>query len=224
MSHNCLSWSQALNVVSEAPGASPGTQGVSHATGRRSTCQARNAPFPHAVRRGNVVARQGDVPTAQGDHRCSARLNGGRGKRMQRVRRTMLGLVMISTVVSAAALLGCSEAIQPAINVDLNNQSFTFANGVIFHPALANMPTTLAFSNNSTNFALSSATGTAVGTNSVNPCVLSVTFSTYASGTGPHANDTIMLTPCDFDRSNKTLIIGNGTITEISAPAVPLGS
>ena len=143
---------------------------------------------------------------------------------MQRVRRTMLGLVMISAIVSAAALLGCSEEIQPAINVDLNNQSFTFANGVIFHPALANMPTTLAFSNNSTNFALSSGTDTAVGTNSVNPCVLSVTFSTYASGTGPQANDPIMLTPCDFDRSNKRLIIGNGTITEISAPAVPLGS
>ncbi len=147
---------------------------------------------------------------------------------MQRVRRTMLGLVMISAIASAVALLGCSEEIQPAINVDLNNQSFTFANGAIFHPALANMPTTLAFTNNSTNFSLfltnAPATGTAVGTNSVNPCVLSVTFSTYASGTGPQANDTIMLTPCDFDRSNKTLIIGNGTITEISAPAVPLGS
>ena len=143
---------------------------------------------------------------------------------MQRVRRTMLGLVMISAIVSAAALLGCSEEIQPAINVDLNNQSFTFANGVVFHPALANMPTALAFSNNGTNFALSAVTGTAVGTNSVNPCVLSVTSSTYASGTGPQANDTIMLTPCDVDRSNKTLIIGNGTITEISAPAVPLGS
>jgi hypothetical protein len=32
------------------------------------------------------------------------------------------------------------------------------------------------------------------------------------------------LNPCDFDRSKRTLIVGNGTITEISAPAVPLGS
>src|SRR5262245_66117811 len=143
---------------------------------------------------------------------------------MPRVCRIMLGLVMISAVVSVAALLGCSDEIQPAINADVNNQSFTFANGVIFHPALANLSTTLAFSNNATNFSLSSTTGTAVGTNSVNPCVLNVTFSMYASGAGPQINDTISLTPCDFDRSNNTLIIGNGTITAISAPAVPLAS
>ncbi len=143
---------------------------------------------------------------------------------MQRVRQTMLGLVMIIAIVGALALLGCSEEIQPAIINDLDNQSFTFANGVVFHPALANMPTALAFTNNSTDFALSSASGTAVGTDSLNPCVLTVTFSTYASGTGPQANNTITLNPCDFDRSNKTLIIGNGTITQISAPGVPLGS
>ena len=143
---------------------------------------------------------------------------------MQRVRQTMLGLVMLIAIVGAAALLGCSEEIQPAVLNDVNNQSFTFANGVVFHPALANMSTTLAFTNNSTNFSLASATGTAVGTNSLNPCILSVTFSTYASGTGPQTNDTIMLQPCDFDRSNKTLIIGNGSITATSAPAVPLGT
>ena len=141
---------------------------------------------------------------------------------MQRVRQTMPGLVMIVAIVGAAALLGCSDEIQPATVSDLNNRSFTFTNGVVFHPALANMPATLAFNNNSTNFALSSVSGTAVGTDSLNPCVLTVTFSTYDPGTGPQANDTITLNPCDFDRSNKTLIIGNGTITEISAPAVPL--
>jgi len=143
---------------------------------------------------------------------------------MQRVRRTMLGLVMISAIVSTVALLGCSEEIQPAINSDLNNRAFTFANGLVFHPALANMLTTLTFSNNSTNFELSTATGTAVGTNSVNPCVLNVTLSTYAAGAGPQLADTITLTPCDFDRSNRTLIIGNGTITAISKPGAPIGS
>ena len=147
---------------------------------------------------------------------------------MQRVRQTVPGLVMIIAIVGAAALLGCSDEIQPATVSDLNNRSFLFTNEVVFHPALANMPTTLAFSNNSSDFALSSTSGspqlTAVGTNSLNPCVLTVTFSTYDPNTGPQANDQIMLNPCDFDRSNKTLIIGNGTITEISAPAVPLGS
>jgi len=143
---------------------------------------------------------------------------------MQRMRQTMLGLVMLIAIVGAAALLGCSEEIQPATVSDLVNRSFLFANGVVFHPALANTPTTLDFTNNSTNFELASASGKAVGTDSLNPCTLTVTFSTYVPGTGPQTNDTIMLTPCDFDRSNQKLIIGNGTITEISAPAVPLES
>ena len=143
---------------------------------------------------------------------------------MQRVRQTMLGLVISIAIVGTAALLGCSEDIQPAVREDLNNQSFTFANGVIFHPALANMPTALSFTNNSTNFALSSASGTAVGTDSLNPCVLTVTFSTYASGTGPQADDIIRLNPCDFDTASKTLIVGNGTISQISSPEVLLGN
>lgn len=143
---------------------------------------------------------------------------------MQRVRQTVLGLVMSIAIVGTAALLGCSEEIQPAVAEDLNNLSFTFANGVIFHPALANMPTALSFTNNSTNFALASASGTAVGTDSLNPCVLTVTFSTYAPGTGPQANDAMTLNPCDFDRASTTLIIGNGTISQVSAPGVLLGN
>ena len=143
---------------------------------------------------------------------------------MQRVRQTMLGLVMLIAIVGSLVLLGCSEEIQPAIANELLNRSFTFANGVVFHPALANMSTALAFTNNSSNFSLASASGTAVGIDSLNPCVLTVTFSTYNPGTGPQANDTITLNPCDFDRSNQTLIIGNGTITQISAPGVLLGS
>jgi hypothetical protein len=143
---------------------------------------------------------------------------------MQRVRQTVPGLVRLIAIVGAAALLGCADEIQPATVSDLNNRSFTFTNGVVFHPALANMPATLAFNNNSSDFALSSTSGTAVGTDSLNPCVLTVTFSTYDPGTGPQVNGTITLNPCDFDRSNKTLIVGNGTLTEISAPAAPLGS
>ena len=143
---------------------------------------------------------------------------------MPRVCQTRPALVLLIALVSAATLLGCAEEIQPATVSDVLNRSFTFKDGVIFHPALAGMSTTLAFTNNSTNFALASATGTADGTNSLNPCILTVTFSTYASGAGPQANDTITLQPCDFDRSNNTLIIGNGSITEISSPAVPLGT
>lgn len=141
---------------------------------------------------------------------------------MPRMRHTMPGLVMIIAIVGAAALLGCSEEIQPATISDLVNRSFRFDDGVVLHPALANTPTTLAFTNNSTNFELASTGGKAVGICSLDPCTLEVTFSTYVPSTGPQANDLIRLVPCDFDRSNNTLIVGNGTITAISAPAVQL--
>src|SRR5262245_17857088 len=165
------------------------------------------------------------MPTETGDHRSIARFNGDRGKSMQRMRQTVPGLVMIIAIVGAAALLGCSDEIQPATVSDLNNRCFTFLNGAIFHPALADMPTTVTFTNSSTNFAIAPTCGSqlpaAVGISSVNPCVLAVTLSTYDPDTGPQAHDTITLNPCDFDSSNKTLIVGNGTISGISKPATP---
>jgi hypothetical protein len=134
----------------------------------------------------------------------------------------MCGFVTLMALAGAMSLLGCSENIEQAIASDLNNQSFTFPSGAVFNPGLANIATTLAFSNNAANFSLSSVSGTAVGTNTFgNACTLTVTISTYTVGTGPQANDVIRLDPCDFDISNKNLLIGNGTTTAISSPAVP---
>jgi hypothetical protein len=134
----------------------------------------------------------------------------------------MRGFVMLMALAGAMSLLGCSENVEQAVASDLNNQSFTFPSGAVFNPGLANIATTLAFSNNAANFALSSVGGTAVGTNTFgNACTLTVTISTYTVGTGPQANDVIRLDPCDFDISNKNLLIGNGTTTAISSPAVP---
>jgi hypothetical protein len=123
------------------------------------------------------------------------------------------------------SLLGCSPDVQSAIADDLNNQSFTFTSGAVFNPGLTNIATTLAFSNNAANFTLSSASGTAAGTNTFgNACTLTVLVSTYAIGAGPQVDDAIRLFPCDFDISNKVLLIGNGTTTATSAPAVPTGA
>jgi hypothetical protein len=134
----------------------------------------------------------------------------------------MCGFVTLMALAGAMSLLGCSENVEQAIASDLNNQSYTFPSGAVFNPGLANIATTLAFSNNAANFALSSVGGTAVGTNTFgNACTLTVTISTYTVGTGPQANDVIRLDPCDFDISNKNLLIGNGTTTAISSPAVP---
>ena len=144
------------------------------------------------------------------------------GKQVQRASRTMRGFVALIALAGAMSLLGCSEKVEQAIAADLNNQSFTFPSGAVFNPGLANIATTVAFSNNAANFTLSSAGGTASGSNVFgNACTLTVAASTYAIGAGPQVNDAIKLAPCDFDIPNKTLLIGNGTTTATSSPAVP---
>ena len=152
------------------------------------------------------------------------------GKQVQRASRTMRGFVALIALAGAMSLLGCSENVEQAIADDLNNQSFTFPSGAVFNPGLANIATTVAFSNNAAgiaaaNFTLSSAGGTASGSNVFgNACTLTVAASTYAIGAGPQVNDAIKLAPCDFDIPNKTLLIGNGTTTATSSPAVPTGA
>ena len=142
---------------------------------------------------------------------------------MQRVRRAIRDLVGLIVVASALRLLGCSDSVQQANLNDVNNQSFTFASGAVFNQALANVSTTLAFFNNATNFVLSSSNDTATGTNVFGSCTLTVTTSTYVSGTGPQVNDAINLSTCNFDIPNKTLVVGNGTITATSFPALITG-
>jgi hypothetical protein len=152
------------------------------------------------------------------------------GKKVQCASRTMRGFVALIAIAGAMSLLGCSPDVQPAIADDLNNQSFTFTSGAVFNPGLANIETTLAFSENASIFTLSSAGGAVVGTNTFgNACTLTVTGpapdkSPYAIGAGPQMNDAIRLAPCDFDIDNKTLLIGNGTTTATSSPAVPTGT
>jgi len=139
---------------------------------------------------------------------------------MQRVRRAIRDLVVLIVIASALRLLGCSDSVQQANINDVDNQSFTFASGAVFNQALANVSTTLAFFNNARNFVLSSSNGIATGTNTFGSCSLTVTTSTYVSGTGPQVNDVIRLNTCDFDIPNKTLVVGNGTTTVTSSPAV----
>ena len=144
---------------------------------------------------------------------------------MQCASRAMRGFVVLIAIAGTMSLLGCSPAVQPAIADDLNNQSFTFTSGAVFSPGLANIETTLAFSENASIFTLSSVGGIATGINTFgNACTLTVTASTYAIGAGPQMNDAIRLAPCDFDIDNKTLLIGNGTTTATSSPAVPTGA
>jgi hypothetical protein len=113
---------------------------------------------------------------------------------VQRASRTMRGFVALIALAGAMSLLRCSPSIQSAIADDLNNQSFTFTSGAVFNPGLANIETTLVFFNNAANFTLSSAGGTAAGSNTFgNACTLTVLDSTYAIGVGPQVNDAISI-------------------------------
>src|SRR6476659_6024050 len=75
----------------------------------------------------------------------------------------VFGLGALLTMIGALILAGCylSRTIDQATASDLNNRSFTFANGAVFHVNLVNVSTTLCFTDNATNFTLSSAGGTA---------------------------------------------------------------
>src|SRR6267143_2530564 len=102
------------------------------------------------------------------------------GKQVQRASRTMRGFVALIALAGAMSLLGCSEKVEQTMADDLNNQSFTFPSGAVFNPGLANMETTVAFSNNAASFTLSSLSSageklTVTGTNTFgNACTLTV--------------------------------------------------
>src|SRR5438093_634290 len=109
------------------------------------------------------------------------------------------GLGALLTIIGMFILAGCylSRTIDQATASDVNNQSFTFTSGAVFNSGLINVSTALAFTNNATQFTLTSATGTATGTNRFGSCILTVTTSTYLVGAGPQANSVMTLSPCN---------------------------
>ena len=131
------------------------------------------------------------------------------------------GLGALLTIIGALVLTGCylSRTVDQATASDVNNRSFTFANGAVFHSALSNVSTTLCFTDNATNFTLSSAGGTANGTNRFDSCVLTVVTSTYGASAGPQGGEVITLDPCDFDSDRQTLSVSNRDLTTTSTVA-----
>ncbi len=104
---------------------------------------------------------------------------------------------------------------------DLNNKTFLFTSGQIFNDALGNVVVTLQFTNNANSFTLTSAdntNNTASGSSTVSSgsCTLTVTSTTYSSGTGPQRNDVITLSTCQVNGSTGALTISNGTISTSS--------
>lgn len=122
------------------------------------------------------------------------------------------------TVSNGPATATSNPAIARLVNAtanDLNDKSFLFVSGEIFHPALVNIAVTLEFSNNANDFTLTSADNTdneATGNNTFGSCTLTVSRSTYRPGSGPQVNDVITLSTCQFNSSTGALTISNGTI------------
>lgn len=134
----------------------------------------------------------------------------------------IFGVGALLTIIGVCILAGCylSRTIDQATASDVNNRSFTFTNGAVFHVALVNVSATLCFTDNATNFTLSSAGGMAAGTNRFDSCILTVANSTYSVGAGPQVGEVITLDPCDFDSDRETLTISNRDLTATSTVAV----
>lgn len=139
---------------------------------------------------------------------------------MQHMRQALFSLGAFLTMAGVLMLWGCTSTPGQATADDVNNTAFTFPNGTVFHPALANIATTLQFIDNANTFILASGGGTATGNNRFGSCILTVIGSTYISGTGPQVNNVITLSPCNFDSTNRTLTVSNGPTTATSNPAI----
>jgi hypothetical protein len=133
----------------------------------------------------------------------------------------MRGLIVLLSLSSGVMLSGCDGSSAPATSSDVNNHAFAFASGQVFDSALANSQTILAFSDNGADFVLSSIGGTATGTDTLGPCVLTVTTSNYAVGTGPQVNEVMTLNPCTFDSNTNELTVTDGSLTATSAADAP---
>ena len=139
---------------------------------------------------------------------------------MPHMSKTLLSLGVVLTIAGSLTLFGCTATNGQAEVEDVNNKSFTFANGAVFHPGLAGAATTLQFTDNANTFTLASAGGIATGVNRFGSCILMVASSTYTPETGPQVNDVITLNPCSFDSTNFTLTVSNGPNTITSNPAI----
>src|SRR5262249_39496714 len=150
----------------------------------------------------SMLSLTGQKPA--GNSRAGARPR-GEWVEMQRrpIRSTVHSCATILVVVGAMILAGCVG--NQATATDVNNKSFTFTDGAVFHAALTTIPTTLTFTNNAKIFTLISPGGIATGAAMLSPCGLTVTLSTYPAGTGPQIHDALTLHTCDFDSRTDTL-------------------
>jgi len=141
----------------------------------------------------------------------------------------MLSLMAVVATVGALVLLGCpgdKDHDNPATASDLNNRSFTFSSGKAFNSALTNVSTAVSFSNNATNFALQARYKTLRARHRIyglDSCLFTVGNSTnptaptggsdFPAGQGRNPTRPLTCPSVDFDSTNNSLTVFDGTAT-----------
>jgi hypothetical protein len=139
-------------------------------------------------------------------------------------------------VIGALTILGCNgengTTFASATASDLNDRSFTFANGA--GPELAAMirlPQGQAFTLQFANFGgtnvgpvtLDSGGSVASGTVTLGSCTFRFDQSTFPAGLGPPSGAPFTIDPCSVDRDNNTLQLTMSSGEQVvSSPAIPL--
>ena len=147
--------------------------------------------------------------------------------------------IALVVVIGTLIVLGCGgnkgNSNASATASDLNDRSFTFANGA--GPNLAavlELPQGQAFTLDFGNFGgtnvgpvtLDSGGSVASGTVTVSPCSFFFSRSTFPAGSGPQSGTPFVIDPCIFNSNNNTLQLTAQPSGEslVSSPAVPLSS
>jgi hypothetical protein len=111
----------------------------------------------------------------------------------------------------------------PATPANLQQTTFTFADGAIF--GLANIPVTLAtgtFVGNVGDFALTANGLVASGSLAIGSCTLLVATSTFPVGQGLQVGDQLVLDPCQVDAIDGRLIVTNAILRLTATSSPPL--
>lgn len=113
----------------------------------------------------------------------------------------------------------------PSSLSDLSEQTFSFSNGAVFDAGLSNQEVHLAFGDLSAGegpYTLRAGGEVAGGMATTGSCLLEVEASTFSTGEGPQAGETIHLEPCMLDEPPGQLRAENtdtGVVARSSAEA-----
>jgi hypothetical protein len=150
----------------------------------------------------------------------------------RRIAQCMTLVVVLGTLTALGCGGSSGTSTAPATASELNDRSFTFANGA--GPNLAaviGLPQGQAFTLEFANFGgtnvgpvtLDSGGSVASGTVTLGSCTFRFDRSTFPAGSGPQSGTQFIIDPCQFNSNNNTLqLTAPSGETLVSSPAIPL--